>query len=87
MLVLNPFNLEAQYQWLFLVPLIGGIGSIEPPQKARTMVYKWYVLPNGGIIYHLLREPEKTIDNSISWGPFQKISLPIREIVNISPTM
>ncbi len=39
------------YQWLFLVPLKGGIGSIQPPRFGKD--YKWYIsgisnLPIGG---------------------------------------
>ena len=32
------------------------------------MVYKWYILPIGGLYatYHLLREPKTTIDNSVA---------------------
>ncbi len=53
-------------QWLFLVPLKGGIGSIfHPPGSA---IYKWYISgifpANWGMdyaIYHLLGEPETTI--------------------------
>ena len=50
----------ARIQWLFLVPLKGGMDYIIP-QKAK---YKWYILPIGGLYnpYHLLREPETTID-------------------------
>ena len=35
------------------------------------MVYKWYILPIGGLYatYHLLREPETTID----FSPFSKL--------------
>ena len=36
------------------------------------VVYKWYILPNGGlyITYHLLREPGNSIDNEalFLWG-------------------
>ena len=34
------------------------------------MVYKWYILPIGGLYatYHLLGEPETTIECLISWG-------------------
>ncbi len=46
------------------------VGSVAffTPQKARTIsgiyIYKWYILPIGGlyVTYHLLREPETTID-------------------------
>ena len=57
------------FQWLFLVPIKGGIGSIfHPPEgkdyKWYIYIYKWYILPIGGlyVTYHLLREPETTID-------------------------
>ena len=36
------------YQWIFQVPVKGGIGSIWGPQKARS-TYKWYILPIGGL--------------------------------------
>ena len=52
-------------QWLFLVPLIGGIGTILSPNwQYISGIYKWYILPIGGLYgtYHLLREPETTID-------------------------
>ncbi len=44
-----------------MVPLKGGIGSILTPQK---VIYKWYILPIGGLYatYHLLGEPETTTD-------------------------
>ena len=46
-----------------MVPLKGGRDYITP-QKA---IYKWYILPIGGLYatYHLLREPETTIDVGI----------------------
>ena len=48
-------------QWSFLVPLIGGRYHIIP----QLAVYKWYILPIGGLYgtYHLLREPETTIES------------------------
>ena len=65
--VIHPrFGPRQMDQRLLLVPLKhGGIGSILlDPQKARTIsgIYKWYILPIGGlyITYHLLREPEKS---------------------------
>ncbi len=52
-------------QWLFLVPLKGGRQHITP-QKAiyKWQWYKWYILPIGWLYatYHLLGEPETTID-------------------------
>ena len=44
-----------------MVPLKGGIGSIWGPPEGKD--YK-YILPIGGLydIYHLLGEPETTID-------------------------
>ncbi len=49
-------------QWLFLVPLKGGIGSMFHPPEGKD--YKWYILPIGGLYatYHLLGEPETTIE-------------------------
>ena len=59
----NTEELEATLslsQWLFLVPLIGGRYHII----TQLAIYKWYILPIGGLYgtYHLLREPETTID-------------------------
>ena len=47
-------------QWIFQVPVKGGRDYITP-YKA---IYKWYILPLGGLYatYHLLGEPETTID-------------------------
>ena len=47
-------------QWLFLVPLKGGRWHIIP----QLAVYTTYILPSGGLYatYHLLGEPETTID-------------------------
>ena len=57
------------------VPILNGcfwfpqrvVGSIYPPEG--NMVYKWYILPIGGLYatYHLLGEPETTIDILIYW--------------------
>ena len=46
-----------------LVPLKGGIGSMFYPPEGKD--YKWYILTIGGLYatYHLLREPETTIDD------------------------
>ena len=49
------------FQWLFLVPVKGGRWHIIP----QFAVYTTYILPSGGLYYatyHLLREPETTID-------------------------
>ena len=48
------------HQWLFLVPLTGGRWHIIP----QLAVYTTYILPSGGLYatYHLLGEPEKTIE-------------------------
>ena len=56
-----------RYQWLFLVPLKGGRDYITP-QKA---IYKWYILPIGGLYspYHLLREPETPIEDTVERNP------------------
>ncbi len=50
-------------QWLFLVPLKGGRWHIIP----QLAVYTTYTLPSGGLYatYHLLGEPETTIDPKI----------------------
>ena len=47
-------------QWLFLVPIKGGRWHIIP----QLAVYTTYILPSGRLYatYHLLREPETTID-------------------------
>ena len=48
-----------------LVPLKGGIGGIvHPPIGSIYHLYTTYILPSGGLYatYHLLGEPEKTID-------------------------
>ena len=49
-------------QWLFLVPLKGGIGGIVNPPIGRKNTT--YILPSGGLYnpYHRLGEPETTID-------------------------
>ena len=38
--------------------------AYNPPEGNIEVVYKWYILPIGGLYatYHLLREPETTID-------------------------
>ena len=47
-------------QWLFLVPVKGGRWHIIP----QLAVYTTYILPSGGLYspYHLLGEPETTIE-------------------------
>ena len=56
-------------QWLFLVPLKGGIGGIVHPPIGSTSIYHLYTtflsLPYLGdekcyLQYHLLGEPETT---------------------------
>ena len=63
------------HQWSFLVlPLIGGIGTIIiTPIGNIKVVYKWYILPIGGLYatYHLLREPETAIDTNSHKNPLQ----------------
>ena len=52
-------------QWLFLVPLKGGIGGIvHPPIGSIYHLYTTYILLSGGLYnpYHLLGEPETTVD-------------------------
>ena len=56
-------------QWLFLVPLKGGIGGIVHPPIGRinTTYIPLIVLAFWGVICyrsHLLREPEKSIDTT-----------------------
>ncbi len=58
-----------KHQWLFLVPLKGGIGDIVHPPIGKD--YKWYISgifpANWRIICyrsHLLGEPKTTIENS-----------------------
>ena len=55
------------YQWLFLVPVEGGRWHIIP----QLAVYTTYILPSGGLYatYHLLREPETTIEYRITNYP------------------
>ena len=63
-----------------LVPIKGGIGSIfHPPRFGKD--YKWYIfvvffLPIGWLYatYHLLPEPEKSVDWKI-WGEDSSILL------------
>ena len=46
-------------------PIKGGLGSIfDPPEGKDYKWCKWYILPIGGLYgtYHLVREPETTID-------------------------
>ena len=49
-------------QWLFLVPIKGGLGGIVHPPIGRK--YITYILPCRGLYnpYHLLPAPEKSID-------------------------
>ena len=51
-------------QWLFLVPIKGGLGSIWGPPEGKD--YKWYISgifpANWGMDY--AREPEKSIELS-----------------------
>ena len=55
--------------------------AYTPPEGNIWVVYKWYILPIGGLyaIYHLLGEPEATIEkrsqvaqktNGIQWSQF-----------------
>ena len=55
-------------QWLFLVPVKGGIGGIVHPPIGRknTTYIPLIVLAFWGVIcYHLLGEPETTIDTRL----------------------
>ena len=50
-----------------MVPLTGGIGGIvHPPIGRKNTTYIWDILPFGGLYatYHLLGEPEATIDKT-----------------------
>ena len=49
-------------QWIFQVPLKGGIGGIVHPPIGRKNTT--YILPSGGLYnpYHPLQEPEKSIE-------------------------
>ena len=57
MIIYDPLN-----QWLFLIPVTGGRWHIIPQLAVYTTYI--YILPSGGLYatYHLLREPETTID-------------------------
>ena len=49
-----------------MVPLKGGIGGIfDPPIGSTNHICTTYILPSGGLyaIYHLLGEPETTLEN------------------------
>ncbi len=70
-MILGPFNLET---YPYKVRDLGSINSCfsvayNPPEGKD---YKWYILPIGGLvaIYHLLGEPETTIESrsSILWA-------------------
>ena len=68
---LHAVNISIHYtwnwiQWLFLVPLKGGRWHIIP----QLAVYTTYILPSGGLYatYHLVGEPETTIDGSIKYS-------------------
>ena len=53
------------FQWLFLVPLKGGRWHIIHQLAGNSYrLYTTYILPSGGLYatYHLLGEPETTID-------------------------
>ena len=43
--------------------------AYNPPEGNVYVVYKWYILPIGGLYatYHLLGEPETTIDYFPCW--------------------
>ena len=60
-------NTDPHNQWLFLVPLKGGIGGIVHPPIGRKNAT--YILPSVGLCatYHLLGEPETTIDTRYDW--------------------
>ena len=51
-------------QWIFQVPIKGGRWHIIPPIGSIYHLYTTCILPSGGLYatYHLLREPETTID-------------------------
>ena len=55
------FPIKWSFQWLFLVPLKGGRWHLIP----QLAVYTTYTLPSGGLYatYHLLGEPETTLDS------------------------
>ncbi len=68
----------AWYQWLFLVPVKGGLGGIVHPPSGS--IYHLYAT------YHLLREPETTIDDrlpSTKPSPFVPPKNPIDEIAKV----
>ena len=60
---------ETKFQWLFLVPLKGGRWhSPSPNWQYIPLIYHLYIyiLPSGALYatYHLLGEPETTLENS-----------------------
>ena len=70
----NPFQINKglkknipSSQWLFLVPLKGGRWHIVPIGSIYHL-YTTYILPSGGLsaAYHLLGEPETTIDQAVT---------------------
>ena len=61
-----------KHQWLFLVPIKGGIGGIvHPPIGSIYHLYTTYILPSRGLYnpYHLLPEPEKSIEGLAKASP------------------
>ena len=65
---ISPGTLELVDQWLFLVPIKGGIGGIvHPPIGSIYHVYTTYILPSRGLYnpYHLLPETEKSIEKML----------------------
>ncbi len=71
------FPIGLSSQWLFLVPLKGGMDYIIP----QLAVYTTYILPSGGLYnpYHLLGEPEAAIDlGLVLWN--WKLGFPNKKI-------
>ena len=62
-------------QCLFLVPVKGGLGGIVHPPIGRKNTT--YILPSGGLhaTYHLLGEPETTIDLTFTESLFVTLGL------------
>ena len=69
-----PF-IVGQGQWLFLVPLKGGRWHIIPQLAVYTTYIPWLYAT-----YHLLREPETTIDRGIALPKMFAFNFPLARL-------